>query len=143
MNNDPSTALVGTWRLLSIQIEMADTKERVDLYGPHPMGRIIFTSSGRLISIATAGDRGEPTDQASTAKLFGSMMAYSGTYRVAEDDQAIFKLDLSWHPGWVGTEQVRFFKIEGDRLSIRTGLQTHPAHPGKQVYGVIEWEREP
>lgn len=42
MKADPVKALLGTWRLLSVQLEMADTKERFDLLGAQPSGRIIF-----------------------------------------------------------------------------------------------------
>jgi hypothetical protein len=37
-----SGRLIGTWRLISIQFELADTGERFDLYGPHPLGFLIL-----------------------------------------------------------------------------------------------------
>ena len=142
-DREPSTRLVGSWRLVSVQLEMADTAERIDLLGSNPTGRLTLTRGGGWMTILTATDRRPATDHASVAALFESMMAYSGKFRIEGDDRIIVSVDLSWHPAWIGTEQVRFFKIEGDRLSIRSGLQTHPARPGKSVYGVIGWQREP
>jgi hypothetical protein len=28
------------------------------------------------------------------------------------------QVDVSWNPAWVGTEQVRFFKFDGERLLV-------------------------
>jgi hypothetical protein len=41
-----------------------------------------------------------------------------------------------------GTDQVRFFKLEGDKLSIRTAEQASAIYPGKKVVGTLTWERE-
>jgi len=40
-----------------------------------------------------------------------------------------------------GLDQVRFFKLEGDRLSIRTAEQVSSVYVGKKV-GTLTWERE-
>jgi Lipocalin-like domain len=34
------------------------------------------------------------------------------------------KVDTAWHPAWIGTEQVRFFKVDSGVLSITTAWQT-------------------
>ena len=83
MEQDKSQ-LIGSWQLLSAQLEMADTKERFDLLGPSPVGRTIFTRNGRMATILTASGRTAAVDVPSTAALFGSMMAYSGTFRFEE-----------------------------------------------------------
>jgi hypothetical protein len=36
---------------------------------------------------------------------------------------------------------VRFFKTEGDRLSVRTAEQVGSVYPGKKVIGTLTWER--
>jgi Lipocalin-like domain len=135
-------ALVGSWKLLRIGVEMADTGQRIDLYGPNPVGRAILTDSGYVMFIITAGGRSVPRTESDRAGLFESMMAYTGTYRIEGDDKLITSVDGSWHPSWLVSEQVRFFKLNGDVLSIRSGLQTHPNFPGKELYGVLEWQRE-
>jgi hypothetical protein len=42
---------------------------------------------------------------------------------------------------WTGTDQVRFFKLEGDRLTIKTAPQKN-AITGLENIGVAVWERE-
>jgi hypothetical protein len=38
-------AVVGSWKLLRIGVEMADTGQRIDLYGAKPVGRMILTGA--------------------------------------------------------------------------------------------------
>jgi Lipocalin-like domain len=114
-----NASVVGTWQLVSIQFEFADTSECVDVYGPHPSGYLILTDGGRLMGIVTAADRAPPRTDADRAALFESMMAYSGMYRIEGEDKFITAVDLAWHPAWSG-EQTRFFALDGDTLSITT-----------------------
>ena len=122
-----SGRLIGTWRLISIQFELADTGERFDLYGPHPLGFLILTEGARLMVILTSADREPPRDEADGAALFESMMAYSGKYGVEGEDKFITSVDLAWHPAWNGTEQTRFFKLDNGMLSITTAPADSPA----------------
>ena len=124
MEQDKSQ-LIGSWQLLSAQLEMADTKERLDLLGPSPVGRTIFTRNGRMATILTASGRTAAVDVPSTAAA-----------------KVVFSCDTAWHPAWAGTEQVRFYEFNGDRLTLRTNRLSHPSHPGREVYGIIEWQRE-
>ena len=68
------------------------------------------------------------------------MLAYSGAYRI-EGDKFITKVDIAWHPSWVGTEQVRFFHVEGDRLKITMAPQAMPRYGARIGTGVLEWVR--
>ena len=137
-----AVALVGSWKLRLAQVEMAETGQRSDLYGPKPIGRAILADNGYVMFIITAGGRPVPTTESDSAGLFKSMMAYTGRYRIEDGDKLITTVDVSWHPGWIGSEQVRFFKLDGDVRSIRSALGTHPNFPGREVYGVLEWQRE-
>jgi hypothetical protein len=86
----------------------------------------------------TAG--GQPRD-ADRATLFDCLMAYSGGYRV-EADKIIVAVDIAWHPSWLGTEQTRFFKLNGDKLSIISAPTQHPKFPDKLVRGIVAWQRD-
>ena len=44
-------------------------------------------------------------------------------------------------PSWIGTEQARFFTINGETLAMTTARQTHPLYPGRTGRGVVEWRR--
>jgi hypothetical protein len=140
-SSDAKSTLIGAWKLLGVQFEFAETGESRDLFGPNPVGRLILTSAGDMMTILTSAGLTPESDQANAGRLFEAMMAYAGKFRV-EGDKFTVSCDLAWHPAWVGTEQVRFFKLDGDKLSIRSGKQTHPKHPGRMGCGVIDWCRE-
>lgn len=75
------------------------------------------------------------------AALFSSMLSYTGIYRL-EGDQFITKVDHSWNEAWNGTDQVRFYKLAGDKLDIVsawTVATTLPERP--TVRGILSWER--
>src|SRR2546430_7770363 len=40
-------------------------------------------------------------------------------------------VDVAWNPVWIGTEQVRFYKLEGDRLIVNTAWAPSPNSPGR------------
>jgi hypothetical protein len=132
--------LVGTWTLVTVCFEFVDTGEVADLYGDRPTGRLILTRKGQLSVMITAGDRKRTEGRADDAALFRSMMAYSGAYRI-ELDVLTTEVDLAWEPGWVGTHQVRHFKLDGDNLALTTAPQTHPMFPDRPGRGILLWRR--
>ena len=137
-SSEPTGALIGTWELSAVQFESADSGKRHDLFGPTPVGRLILTSAWDFMTIITSGNRGLLHD---AAGLFETMMGYAGKFRI-DGDKLIISCDLSWHPSWIGTEQVRFFKLDGEKLSLRSAKQTHPRYPDTPGYGVIDWRRQ-
>jgi hypothetical protein len=136
--SDPGHALIGTWKLLAVQLVFADGAAPQQLFGPAPRGRLILTDAGDFMTIITSDDRALLRD---TARLFETMMAYAGKFRL-DGNKITISCDLSWHPDWVGTEQVRFFELRGDKLRLRSAEQTHPRYPGRLAHGVIDWTRE-
>src|SRR5262245_29857790 len=63
---------VGTWKVLSFQIQFEDSDERVEPYGANPLGHVVITGD-RLIAVITGSER---ASDASAGDLFASMMAY-------------------------------------------------------------------
>ena len=132
-------ALLGAWRLVGHERRMEDTGEVI--VRPDPRGSAVFEPGGRAMFILTQSGRSAPTSEAEAAALYGSMTAYTGRYRV-EKDRIVVAVDLAWHPAWEDKEQVRFFAVEGDRLTLRTGVQEHPLYPGRTFVGTFTWARE-
>jgi hypothetical protein len=130
--------LVGAWRLQSAQFELSDSGERIDLYGAAPSGRLVLTADGQMSAILTRADRAA-ADGAD--RLYASMMAYSGVYRL-EGAAFITTVDVAWAPAWLETEQIRFFELAGDRLSLVSPEQDHPLFPGRLGRGRLAWRRE-
>ena len=134
-------ALVGTWRLVSWVMEDDATKEQRPLYGEHPTGHATFTASGRAFFVLTGEGRKVPQTDQERAAALRSMVAYTGRYRV-EGDRFITKVDTAWNEAWVGTEQVRSYKMEGNRLHIVAMSQPNPNFGNKLMHGLLTFERE-
>jgi hypothetical protein len=58
------------------------------------------------------------------------MLAYSGKYRT-DGNKIIIKVDIAWDETWNGTEQVRYYRIEGDRLYVEAVPQPYANFGGK------------
>ena len=111
--------IVGTWSLVSVVYEDTATKERTPVYGEHPRGIQIATAEGRWLALMTAEGRAIPITDADRAQALKSMIAYTGRYRV-ENGQVITKVEAAWNEAWVGGEQVRNIRFDGDRLYIES-----------------------
>jgi Lipocalin-like domain len=116
-----AAALLGTWKMVSWQRESVATGERADALGPDPLGFINYGADGRMFAIVIQKDRDPPAGPVPTddekLRLFNSMLAYAGTYTLY-DDRVVHHIDASWNQAWTGTDQVRFYKIDGDVLTI-------------------------
>ena len=55
------------------------------------------------------------------------MIAYTGRYRI-EDGKVITKVEAAWNEAWVGGEQVRNVRFDGDRLCSKSPPMPHPEH---------------
>ena len=133
--------LYGTWKLLSLQFVLSDTGECRDMYGTDPLGSIVITPDDRMMAIITSRDRVSGQGDSADGALFRTMMSYCGPIRVEGGDQFITTVEVAWHPGWVGTEQARFFSIADDILSITSAEILHPMFPDRKGRGVLRWER--
>jgi lipocalin-like protein len=134
--------IVGTWKLVSVVYEDALTKERTPVLGEHPKGRQIATADGRWLALVTADGRKVPQTEAERAQALRTMIAYTGRYRV-EDGKVITRVEAAWNEAWVGGEQVRFIRFEGDRLlHIESPPMPHPNVNGRVVRVIVTWERD-
>jgi hypothetical protein len=146
----PKDQLVGSWKILSYKSQTVGEENWRESMGANPKGYAIFTANGRFVQFVTASGRKPPTNDAERAALLDSMNAFSGEYAV-EKDQLTIIVDTSWAEAHQGErqKQVRFFKIDGNKLTWRTPPQigsrssigTAGAAKGKSVTECV-WERE-
>lgn len=133
--------LLGTWRLKSYVMTTA-AGERLTPYGDHPMGYLSYSADGRMQVIGTASGRIVPRNPApkdeEIAILHKTMFAYAGTYSV-EAGKVIHHVDISWNQAWNGTDQLRFYEVNGDTLII-TARAIDPANGTPAQYAVV-WEK--
>ena len=134
--------LIGTWKLKSY-VTTTTTGERSTPFGEHPSGYISYSADGRMQAIGTADGRIVPHDVALSdeerAILHRTMFAYAGTYTIGPD-QVIHHVDISWNQIWNGTDQVRFYKLTRNILTItqprgRSGLD------GREGQSVLVWQK--
>ena len=111
--------------------------------GPHPSGYLIYGTDGRMMVIFVRSDRKKPAatvpSQAEAQALQKGMVSYTGTYEV-RGETIVHHVDVSWNETWTGTEQTRFYKFDGDRLSLTTTPSLDPAE-GKMSVRTLVWER--
>jgi Lipocalin-like domain len=134
--------IVGTWKLRAVVYEDQDTKERSPVYGAHPIGYQLATPRGRWIAVVTAEGRKVPQNDDERALALRSMIAYTGRYRI-EENRVIVKVEAAWQQSWVGTEQTRECRFEGDDvLHLEGPPMPHPNLLGKVVRIIVTWERD-
>ncbi|MEN2428410.1 lipocalin-like domain-containing protein [Chromobacterium vaccinii] len=134
--------LHGSWRLVSFEMELQESKERTQPWGADPNGHLIFGADGRMMALVTARERGPGGTDAQQAALFRTLMAYTGRYRM-EGDSFIVKVDTCWNEVWNGTEQQRFYQLDGDMLEVFTAWMPNPLAAGSAMgRGVLGFARE-
>ncbi len=136
-------ALLGTWRMKACVREVIATGARSDVLGPNPNGYIAYHADGRMMAVVVRSDRPAPAGPLPTSaekeRLFDSTLAYAARYTV-DDEKVVHHVDASWNESWTGTDLVRFYKLEGDRLTIRGAPAPDPV-TGEDVVYLIEFER--
>jgi hypothetical protein len=132
--------IVGTWALVSVVYEDVATKARTPVYGEHPRGIQIATPEGRWLALMTAEGRSIPKTDGDRVQALKTMIAYTGRYRV-ENGQVITKVEAAWNEAWVGGEQVRNIRFDGNRLTIESPPMPHPNIDGKTVRVIVVWQR--
>jgi hypothetical protein len=132
--------LTGVWKLTSFVVAVMNTGERRPIYGANPKGYLIITPE-RFTLVLTADGRKAPDSDEERLNNFRTMFAYTGSYRI-ESDRIITAVEVAWNESWVGTQQTRIFRLEGDRLfieSIPTPSVNNPALG--LTRGIVEFER--
>ena len=134
--------LLGTWRLKSFLREVTGTGERYNQMGEHPDGYISYAADGRMLVFFVSDEqprpRAEPSDE-ERIRLHKAMLAYGGTYTLSPGKVA-HHIDIEWDGRRLGTDQIRFYTIEGDKLVIKTEPNKSPID-GREGVGILTFER--
>ena len=133
---------IGAWRLVSWEARAGD--EVTFPFGKDASGLLIYTATGQMSVFLSQWNRtpfarSEAKAGADEEKVaaFDSCFAYAGTFEVA-DGRVTHRLTHCTFPNWIGTEQVRFVRLSGDRLVLET-----PPLPSsdRQAVSRLVWER--
>ncbi len=118
-------SVVGAWKLESFD-QVGENGATTPRFGPHPVGYLIYTVSGRVSATLSAAHRPKlvaPDASSSTveerAGALRNFLAYAGTYEV-RGNHVFHKVETCIWTNLVGTTLERAFELSGDALIIRT-----------------------
>jgi hypothetical protein len=117
-------ALIGTWRPTSLSFLHLDTNETSRPYGDDLTGYLQYSPDGHMVAFTAKADIKRPASSTYTdaerLEIYRNIFAgYAGLYRV-EGNKVIHRIVASWRPDWIGADQVRYFELEGNVLTIRS-----------------------
>ena len=139
--SDSQTKLIGIWKVVSFDVEDKESGYRKPFYGDaNPNGYMIFTPEGRVMVLLVSEQRESGQTDEEQALLLRTMLSYTGFYRF-EGDKFITTVDVSWNESWTGTDQVRFYTLDGNRSDIMTEWMPNPIHLERIARGILSWER--
>jgi hypothetical protein len=115
---------IGTWKLVSYKLKLGD-KESYP-FGKDAIGQIMYNSDGYMAVFISPKVRtkfnsedvmgGTVHEKLAAADTF---IGYCGSFEVLED-MVVHRVKVSFFPNWVGSKLERFYKFEGDRLTLRS-----------------------
>jgi hypothetical protein len=97
-------------------------------WGAEPLGLWFFDANGSMSvqivdpdhKLFESGDFLRPTPEEATQAIKG-YFGYFGTYTVDKEvGEVVFHVKGAAYPNYIGTDQQRYYSIEGDTLKIRT-----------------------
>jgi hypothetical protein len=119
----PDTFRGSTWRLVSGTVDRGGKK--VHLTAPRLQGFLMFDSNDHFLIVITRSDRpkfASNSGQAGTRKNLSTLqlsIASFGTYSINDPDHSInVHIEGSTFPKWIGTDQKRWFAVDGDNLKL-------------------------
>jgi hypothetical protein len=147
MSRKIASEFVGAWRLVSYSA-VPSSGETIYPMGPNACGCIIYEAGGRMAvqignpdrAAFASGDPHAATD-AEARSAFRGYLAYFGSYTVdAGRGVVVHHLEMSLDPNWIGVDQVRYFSLQGGRLTLKTPLMVMG---GVERVSSLVWEKLP
>ena len=143
--NPPPSSIVGRWQVIAVEVQ--DSAGGVSpIFGPNPGGQLVYDATGNVYVLLfdhdrpqfASADRLQGTSEEIQSAFEGSV-AYYGTYTVDRNAGVVTHHVLgSTYPNWIGTDLVRHYKIEGQRLTLTTAPFVQG---GKRIIAVNTFKR--
>lgn len=128
--------LVGAW-IVERFVDRPEGGAARHLFGEQPRGLFVFTPDGHfsfsiMHEAADKAGAGNGAGDGAAAWTPGWYVSYFGTYRYDPAGPSwTARVTGANIPGYVGTEQTRSFRIDGDRLTITVASEEN----GRTVHG--------
>jgi hypothetical protein len=136
--------IIGTWKLVSWKYN-DEHGTPVDFFGEEPGGILMYDKSGYMNAQLNMDNRASFRSESLTdgtdeeiRKAYLSYAAYYGKYYEKSPGEIVHIVEGSLFPNWVGHEEIRYGKIQGEYLI----LSTPPIQAkGKKIVFNVNWKR--
>jgi hypothetical protein len=135
--------LLGVWTLVAYEFRSANGAVTYP-FGEHPQGYIMYTQDGFMSVGFMSGDR--PSfksgdlrggSDAEKAAAYSTYFSYCGRYEL-RDEKVVHHIEVSLYPNWIGKDQERFWKLDGERLTFSTPPLLYE---GSEQTGYLFWKK--
>jgi hypothetical protein len=138
-------SVIGIWKLISFAIQGDDGTLTYPL-GKDVTGLAIIDAKGyfsaQLMDMKRPSFKsGDPRDgtPGEVKTAFENYVGYYGTFDLDETKGVIiFHVRGAWLPNWIGSDQIRYYTLSGNRMTITTAPVLFD---GKNRVGKLIWER--
>ena len=144
MSADITSKIIGTWRLVSCTAQASDGQVSYP-YGKNAQGRANLEPGRFAFQVLNPDRRKFPSVDPHSAsdvemrEAFEGYLAYYGSLSFHPENSTIVnRVEAASIPNWVGTDQVRYYRFENDRLVLRTPPMLRG---GAEFINTIVWER--
>ena len=137
--------VLGIWKLISLQTE-ADDGTVTYPFGRDVAGLLMIDAKGyfsvqlmdtKRPSFKSGDPRDGTPEELKTA--FEDYIGYYGTFDLDETQAAvIFHVRGAWLPNWIGGDQIRYYILSGNRMTISSPTLLFDS---KRVVPKLIWER--
>ena len=145
---DLQKKFVGSWKLISIEGPVLSQQTAVT---GEPFGIIMYDKTGHMAVQIVRGVRpafpngvAQATDK-ERAQAYSTYTAYYGTYTFEPENHiVIHHLEGSLSPGQIGQDNIRYFELKGNRLTLSVANDGKGGRiPFKETTRHLTWEKLP
>ena len=139
-----TSALIGTWKLVSVKARDLDGGEERDAWGPNPVGYINYGPDGRMIVINARSGRAKPQERSADAAggrrpVPGHARLCRPLHRQRQRGHAPRRHFLERGAG-PARNMVRIARFDGDRVHLSTRPTPDPVN-GRMSVRTMTWEK--
>jgi len=136
--------IIGTWKLVSWKYN-GENDTPIDFFGENTGGILMYDKSGYMNAQLNKANRHSFKSESLTegtseeiTEAYLSYAAYYGKYYEKSPGEIVHMVEGSLFPNWVGHEEIRYGKIEGEYLI----LSTPPIQAkSKKIVFTVTWKR--
>ena len=113
----------GRWKMIAAEDLRADGSVARLPWGKHPIGSIIVEGGWCYLQIMSSDVPAFSSGAAAVgeqmkASLTSNNISYTGPCTINEaEGRLVLKVEAAWRPDYVGTEQTRYYRFEGNRMT--------------------------